>query len=82
MCVGVWGVCVCAEGGGAVGKKSRRYLILFLEKFIDKYNDFIQYFNTHYFILCAKCVCLYACLSVCLCEGGGEWGLITLLIAQ
>lgn len=32
------------HGGGG---KSRRYLILFLEKFIDKYNDFLQYFNTH-----------------------------------
>lgn len=28
-------------------EKIAHEFILFLEKFIDKYNDFIQYFNTH-----------------------------------
>lgn len=54
---------------------------LFLEKFIDKYNDFIQFQYTHYFILSVELsVCLYACLSVCLpvpslsgCVSGYVW---------
>ena len=47
------------------GKNSRHQLDLFLEKFIDKYNDFIQYLNTHIIlILTVLSVCLYACPSL------------------
>ena len=73
-------------------KYRRHGFILFVEKFIDKYNDFIQYFNTHMtsFWQYALSVCRHACLSVCLPVRQCVWVhrnsaricLITLLVAQ
>lgn len=67
---------------------------LFLEKFIDKYNDFIQYFNTHMISFWQFwAVYLFVFLSVSLSEStsGYIWDelqhtsvkiFITLLVAQ
>ena len=60
--------------GAAMVQEERRQtvatFILFLEKFIDKYYDFIQFFNTHMISFFSDSfrlsICLSSCLSVCL----------------